>query len=272
MKVFRKFFLLCLLASSLLFACQSQAVESTPEAAIATQSQTSIITETPKPSSTPEPSPEPSKTVQPSPTPSQKEPVATSEPQNLPADYPESHYILGISGHKQAYPLSCEASAASDWANFFGVSIYESSIQFALPSSDNPDYGFVGQVLTDVWGQIPPYAYGVHAGPIADVLTEKGLAAKAVVNYSLEEVKQKLSENKPIIVWVIGNMEYSEPSEFIDSEGRSVTVAPYEHVVILTGYSESHVRYMNNGKFYDTPNEVFLMSWGVLGNMAVISD
>jgi len=272
MKVFRKSLLFCLLACSLLFACQSKPADSTPEAETATQNPTSIITETAKPTSTPEPSPEPSKTAQPSPQATQEELAATSEPQNLPADYPESHYILGISGHKQAYPLSCEASAASDWANFFGVSIYESSIQFALPSSDNPDYGFVGQVLTDGWGQIPPYAYGVHAGPIAEVLKEKGLAAKAVFNYSLEEVKQKLSEDKPVIVWVIGNMEYSEPSEFIDAEGRSATVAPYEHVVILTGYSESHIRYMNNGKFYDTPNEVFLMSWGVLGNMAVISD
>jgi len=272
MKIYRKSLLFCLLVTSLLFACQTQAADLTPEAETATQSLPSIITETPKPSSTPKPTTEPSKTAQPSPQPTQEEPAATAKPQSLGFDYPESHYILGISGHKQAYPLSCEASAASDWANFFGLSIYESSIQFALPSSDNPDYGFVGQVLTDVWGQIPPYAYGVHAGPIADVLTEKGLPAKAVVNYSLEEVKQKLSEDKPIIVWVIGNMEYSEPSEFIDSLGRSVTVAPYEHVVILTGYSESHIRYMNNGKFYDTPNEVFLMSWGVLGNMAVISD
>lgn len=195
--------------------------------------------------------------------------TAVPTPTPTPA-YPESHFIYPIVGHKQEYPLSCEASAASDWANFFGVSIYESSIQFALPSSDNPDYGFVGQVLTDAWGQIPPYAYGVHAGPIADALIEMGLPAKAVKNYSLEEVKQKLSENKPIIVWVIGNMVYSEPVEFIDSQGRSVIVAPYEHVVILTGYNQTHMRYMNNGRFIDTPIDVFLNSWGVLGNMAVI--
>jgi hypothetical protein len=27
---------------------------------------------------------------------------------------------------------------------------------------------------------------------------------------------------------------------------------------------------MTNGKFYETPNEVFLNSWGVLGNMVVV--
>jgi len=43
-------------------------------------------------------------------------------------------------------------------------------------------------------------------------------------------------------------------------------------VVILTGYNPTHLRYMNNGKFFDVPIDVFLTSWGVLGNMAVIYD
>lgn len=186
--------------------------------------------------------------------------------------YPESHYISAIYGHKQTYELGCEASAAVDWAGYFGVHIFESTFQYALPLSEHPDYGFVGEVTTDAWGQIPPYAYGVHAQPIADVLVDFGLPARAVTNYSIEEVKQKISESKPIIAWVIGNMEYSEPVQYVDNEGRTAIVAPYEHVIILTGYSPTHIRYMNNGLFYDTPIDVFLTSWGVLGNMAVIHD
>lgn len=186
--------------------------------------------------------------------------------------YPQSHYISPIVGHVQSYELGCEASAAVDWAGFFGLAIYEYTFQTALPLSDNPNYGFVGEVTTDAWGQIPPYAYGVHAGPIADLLVEFGLPAKAVSAYTLDEIKQKLSDDKPIIAWVIGNMEYSEPLKYIDEEGRTAIVAPYEHVVILTGYNQTHLRYMNNGKFYDTPIEVFLNSWAVLGNMAVIYD
>jgi uncharacterized protein YvpB len=192
-------------------------------------------------------------------------------PEVAPA-YPESHYIINIYGHVQTYELGCEASAAVDWAKFFNVDIYEYTFQTSLPLSDNPEYGFVGEVTTDAWGQIPPYAYGVHAEPVADLLVEFGLPARAVRDYSLDEVKQKLSEDKPIIAWVIGNMVYSETVEYVDSQGRSALVAPYEHVVILTGYNQTHLRYMNNGRFYDTPVEVFLNSWGVLGNMAVIYD
>lgn len=187
-------------------------------------------------------------------------------------DYPASHYIYPVYGHEQTYELGCEASAAVDWAYFFGVSIYEYSFQTALPLSDNPDFGFVGEVTTDAWGQIPPYAYGVHAGPIADLLQVYGLPAKAVTGYLIDQVKQKLSENKPIIVWVIGNMEYSNPVSYKDSQGRTSIVAPYEHVVILIGYNETHLRYMNNGRFYEIPTEIFENSWSVLGNMAVIHE
>jgi hypothetical protein len=39
--------------------------------------------------------------------------------------------------------------------------------------------------------------------------------------------------------------------------------------VIVTGYGKDHIRYLNNGKFYQVPVETFLNSWGVLGNMLV---
>jgi uncharacterized protein YvpB len=185
--------------------------------------------------------------------------------------YPESFYIKNITGHRQVYSLGCEASASVDWAGYFDVPIIEYTFQVGLPLSDNPDYGFVGDVNSP-WGQIPPYGYGVHAEPVADLLISYGLPAKAVRNYSIDELKQQLSQSKPAIVWVIGNMEWSEPVNYTDSEGRISVVAPFEHVVIATGYDSDSIRYMSNGKFYDTPTEVFARSWSVLGNMAVIYD
>jgi uncharacterized protein YvpB len=186
---------------------------------------------------------------------------------------PDSFYITSISGHRQAYSLGCEASSAVDWANYFGVSIIEYTFQVSLPHSDNPDYGFVGDVNSE-WGQIPPYAYGVHSGPVADLLNEYGLPAKSVKGYTLDEVRMQLSQGKPIIAWVIGKMEWSAPESYIDSEGRTTTVAAYEHVVILTGYDveADTIRFMSNGVFYDVPTQTFLTSWDVLGNMAVIYD
>ena len=188
-------------------------------------------------------------------------------------NYPESFHIKGLIGHKQAYSLSCEAATAVDWAGYFDVDILEYDFPVALPHSEHPDYGFVGDVNSP-WGQIPPYAYGVHSGPVADLLVEYGLPAKSVKGYTLDEVRQQLSESKPVIAWVIGRMVWSPSVEYVDSEGRTAVVAPYEHAVILTGYdiTADTIRFMSNGKFYDVPTETFLTSWAVLGNMAVIHE
>lgn len=183
---------------------------------------------------------------------------------------PEVYYITGITGHRQYFSLGCEASATIDWANYLGISINEAEFQDRLPLSDNPDYGFVGSV-NGPWGQVPPYAYGVHAGPVAELLQEYGINAQGEKGFSTERLKSEIASGQPVIAWVIGNCVGGIPHEYIDSEGRTVTVAAYEHVVIVTGYSdvEDTLRYMNNGKFYDIPTEYFERSWGVLENMVV---
>lgn len=204
----------------------------------------------------------PSPTVVP-PTPTIPTPTLT------PVIIPNEFYIKGFQGHRQYYSIGCEASAAVDLAEFFDIAITQYDFQMSMPISDNPDLGFVGDV-TSPWGQIPPYAYGVHAAPVADSLNKFGLPVEGGKDYTLDQIKQKLSENKPIIVWVIGSMVYSDPVSYTDKQGNTTIVAPYEHVVILTGYNETSVRYVSNGKWADAEYSVFLNSWAVLGNMAVM--
>jgi uncharacterized protein YvpB len=187
----------------------------------------------------------------------------------LAQELPESHYIWDIWGHRQYFGLGCEASAAVDWAEYFGVTVSEFAFQTRLPFSDNPDLGFVGSV-EGPWGQVPPYAYGVHAAPVAKLLREYyGMNAVGEKGLTIEDLQRELASGQPVIAWVIGNCVGGIPYEYIDQEGTPVMVAAYEHVVILTGYDADTIRYMNNGKFYDIPYENFANTWGVLGNMAV---
>lgn len=196
-------------------------------------------------------------------------PIPSFTPVPSPTPIPDSFYISGVPSFRQSYPLSCESRTAVDWADYFGVTIFESDFQFGLTRSDNPDKGFVGEVH-DPWGQIPPYSYGVHAQPVADLLKEDyGLPARAAKNFSLENLKREIASGQPLIAWVIGNMVSGTPVEYVDQVGDKVTVAPYEHTVIITGYGKDHIRYLNNGKFYQVPVEVFTSSWAVLGNMVV---
>jgi uncharacterized protein YvpB len=180
---------------------------------------------------------------------------------------PESAY-LKIIAHAKFYYLGCEAAAAVDLAGYYDVQLYESDFQLALPVSDNPDLGFVGDP-NGPWGQVPPYAYGVHAAPVAALLRDYGVDAEGGKGYTLDQMKQKIAAGHPVIAWVIGNMIGGIPAEYTDKAGNTTIVAAYEHVVILTGYDADSIRYVNNGKFYEVPYEVFLNSWGVLGNMAV---
>lgn len=182
---------------------------------------------------------------------------------------PVSHIIYGITGHKQYFPLGCEAAVTRDWALFFGMDINEFEFQHRLPLSDNPEIGFVGSVNSK-WGQAPPYAYGVHAGPVAQLLQTYGMPATAVKDLSLTLLKQQIAADRPVIAWVIGNVVGGIPYEYSAKDGQKVVVAAYEHVIIVTGYTETHIRYMNNGKFFEAPVKVFLNSWKVLGNMAII--
>jgi uncharacterized protein YvpB len=201
--------------------------------------------------------------------------VAAPQVQDTPAasadnaELPESHYIWNIWGHRQYFPIGCEASAAHDWAWYFGVDVNEFNFQMELPVSDNPDLGFVGSV-EGPWGQVPPYAYGVHAAPVAQVLRDNyGMPARAAKEFTIEEIKREIASDQPVIAWVIGNCVGGIPYEYFDQAGNSVIVAAYEHVVIITGYNEESFRYMNNGKFYDIQYEYFENTWSVLGNMVL---
>lgn len=194
--------------------------------------------------------------------------ASTATPTSTPT-YPAEHYILNITGRKQAFSLGCEASVAVIWAKYFGVWIDELTFQYSLPLSDNPDKGFVGDV-NGPWGQTPPYAYGVHAAPVAALLRHYGLPAQDRKQMTVAQVKAELAADQPVIAWVIGNVVGGVPVTYTDQVGDTVIVAAYEHVILLTGYNPEKLRYISNGKFYETPTAVFENSWGVLGNMAII--
>ncbi len=189
----------------------------------------------------------------------------------LAVDIPASAHISGISGRAQQYALSCESRSAVDLAAYYGVSISEGSFLANLPRSDNPDAGFVGDPNGD-WGQIPPNPYGVHAEPVADLLKSYGLPAVDYRGLSWDRLREAVASGKPAIVWVIGRMWSGTPVSYTPSDGRTTTVARYEHTMILVGYDQNKVYVINagNGAKETYSVSAFKNSWSVLGNMAVI--
>jgi uncharacterized protein YvpB len=109
----------------------------------------------------------------------------------------------------------------------------------------------------------------VHAGPIANQLNKYGVPAKAAKGFTIKQLQREIAAGRPVIVWVIGNVEGGVPFEFTDKAGNKVIVAAYEHVVTVIGYDAVNIRYYNNKKMYEIPYKYFEQSWAVLGNMVV---
>jgi len=53
------------------------------------------------------------------------------------------------------------------------------------------------------------------------------------------------------------------------SDGLATIVARYEHTVVVTGYSDNYVYYLNGDTIYRRTVGQFLDSWSALGNMAI---
>lgn len=189
------------------------------------------------------------------------------------AKLPSSAYISGVIGHAQSNVLSCESRSAVDLMQFWGFYVSETTFFNSLPSSDNPNRGFVGRV-NGAWGNIPPNSYGVHAEPIAQNLRFYGLDALAYYGFTFEKLQQEIAAGRPVIVWVIGDIWAGTAINYTSSDGETNVVARYEHSMILIGYDQNYVYLVNasNGATETHSISNFIGSWAVLGNQAIVAD
>ncbi|HWQ46288.1 MAG TPA: C39 family peptidase [Longilinea sp.] len=230
-----------------------------------TRTPTQTTTPTPTPTDTPQPTETYTETSIPRPANTDVQEYIPPSDDGLPSSYT----ISGMTGHTQSFGLDCEARAAVDWANFYGVGIGESEFLNQIPSSDDPEVGFVGNPYGTV-PSIPPGDYGVHAPPVAAILRAYGLPANDRRWMSWDDIRASIAAGNPVIVWVVGHVGYgSGVSYTAASTGNTTTVALNEHTVIVIGYTPSQVVIQDGGWVYYRSIGVFESSWGVLGNMAI---
>lgn len=181
---------------------------------------------------------------------------------------PAQARISNFHGQDQAKPLDCESRVAVDWARFFGTSINELQFFNRLPTSKNPDKGFVGDV-NGSWGQIPPNPYGVHADPVAALLREYGVAAYAHRPLSWDDLRWEIAQGRPVFVWITGAVTRGIPVYYIPPDSLFTIVARFEHTVTVIGYNATSVTISDGSNIYTRSIDQFLDSWSALGNMAI---
>ncbi len=199
--------------------------------------------------------------------------VSATAPVPAPAPAPAPVPVgkqLAVAGRGQALPLDCESRSAVDWAGYFGAQIDELEFFGRLPTSDDPEVGFVGNVY-GAWGQLPPAPYGVHAEPVAALLRAYGVQARAERNLSWEALQAEIDADRPVMVWVVGHVWNGTPVSYTaPSTGRTTTVAAQEHTVLVVGYGADTVILLDGWSTYTRSRADFMASWGVLGNMAIL--
>lgn len=167
------------------------------------------------------------------------------------------------------YRLDCETRSAVDLAGFFGFGIDHNEFLTSLPYTDDPETGYVGH-YNDPAGSIPPYSYGVHAPPVAELLRQYGVNATAHRYFSFDQLKEEIASGRPIMVWVVGSVQYGTPVEYTaQSTGNTTIVAAYEHTVLVTGYGPHTVTIQDGWSTYYPSMNQFMRSWETLGSQAI---
>ncbi len=153
-------------------------------------------------------------------------------------DLPPSAFIDDVVGHPQEHNLSCESRSATDLVAFWGVTITEDDFFRRLPKSDNPHRGFLGDADQPA-GTMPPYGYGVYAGPIAANLRSFGLDARARRYWTLHDLKAEIAAGRPVIIWSTYDMRLPGVQEWTSSDGETSLVVQWQHTFIVVGYDDA---------------------------------
>lgn len=183
---------------------------------------------------------------------------------------PPSTIIEGVVGHPQQHNLSCESRSSTDLSAFWGLAFTEDVFFRRLPKSDNPHRGFLGDVDMPA-GTMPPYGYGVYAGPIAANLRSFGLNAQAHRDWNLDELKAELAAGRPVIIWSTYGMQLPGTQEWTSSDGETSVIVQWQHTFIATGYDQEGITLIDA---YDAGAKhfswaAFDAAWAQLGRQAV---
>lgn len=183
-------------------------------------------------------------------------PIPTSTPtdpapvvsQPRPISLPEACYVTSPTNLGQMlYPLDCEITAL--WYLVQTQPRYRSlvdreALYNALVYHENPDRGFRG----DMHGPRPGDSdrnYGLHARALVEVGQHAGIPLEVI--RSIQDMKDRLCRGEPVIAWMRSTQGRQAPvlvRGYQDSNGMAYYTVAYEHAVLVMGYDEATVSYL----------------------------
>jgi uncharacterized protein YvpB len=173
-------------------------------------------------------------------------------------------FAAEVPAYMQAYALSCEYAAAFIATSAFGYGVPEWAFIESVPLSENPHWGYRGNI-TGAWGGTDDY--GVYAEALVPTLQDWGFSTDVFYGTSAADLTARLDAGMPVITW----LGYFGDTGWWQYDAGDYLLAPGMHVVTVYGYDDGGVYLSNPGNgtydYYDW--DTFMHRWSVINGMAL---
>ncbi|HEX2282550.1 MAG TPA: LysM peptidoglycan-binding domain-containing protein [Thermomicrobiales bacterium] len=177
--------------------------------------------------------------------------------------------LVGMPSAIEFSPVGSELTAVSVATAYWGSSISETSLYESLELSDNPHYGFRGDIHGEYGGTDD---YGVYAGPLAEAVAEAGFVGEVFYgDGDASALTSRIDLGLPVIVWMTYQTAVVEP-ERMDDDVRPFTLVPEKQAVVVYGYDNEGVLIVDiaNGGYAHVNWDDFMRSWGYFDGMGLV--
>lgn len=170
-----------------------------------------------------------------------------------------------VPSYQQMYSLSCEYAALFIATAAFGDGVPESAFMERIGSSDNPHWGYRGNIHGP-WGGTDDY--GIYPEALAPTLNEFGFVGDVFYGGGdPSSLTARLDAGMPVVTW----LGYFGDTGWVQEDLGSYLLVPGMHVVTVYGYDDGGVYLANPGRgtyeYYGW--DAFLGMWNVLDGMAL---
>ena len=160
----------------------------------------------------------------------------TISPNETEADLPNSAFVE-VPTYSQQRNLSCEYASLVIAMASYGTWVSEFDFDALVPLSDNPHWGYRGNINGD-WGNTVDY--GVYPEALVAPLAQFGFRGQVFyAEGDSDPLERYLANGVPVVVWLglQGDQGYYEYA----SDGTPYKINPGYHVVVAYGFDESGV-------------------------------
>jgi uncharacterized protein YvpB len=179
----------------------------------------------------------------------------------------DSSAFVEVPAYVQQRNLSCEYASLVISMATYGTWVDEWVFDEMVPLSDNPHWGFRGDI-NGAWGNTTDY--GVYPEALVEPLAQLGFRGVAFYGQGDDTaLRTYLNNGVPVVVWlgIWGDQSHYE----FASDGTPYKLNAGNHVVVAYGYDESGVYAIDpaNGSTVSWTWGDFMWMWNVLDGMSL---